>query len=71
MRRGLERRDLLRLAARMLHAANFPEPLLRRQYLGFATLLYRLRIRDTGYVIRAAHHYYEYWSKCNGSYLLP
>jgi len=71
MRRTLERRDLLRQAVQMLRASNFPKPLLRWQYLRFATLLYRLRLRDVGYVIRAAHRYYEYWSKCNGRYVLP
>jgi hypothetical protein len=71
MRRAAERRALLGQAAQMLRASNFPKPLLRRQYLRFATLLYRLRIRDVGYVIRAAHRYAEYWSKCDGRYVLP
>ncbi len=71
LRRVGERSDLLRQAAHMLHESNFPKPLLRRQYLRFATWLYRLRLRDVGYVIRAAHRYYEYWSKCSGRYVLP
>jgi hypothetical protein len=71
MRRALERSDLLREAAQMLGDSNFPKPLLRRPYLRLATLLYRLQLRDFGYVIRAAHRYYQYWSKCNGTYLLP
>jgi hypothetical protein len=71
MRQAADRRDLLRQAAQMLRASNFPKPLLRRQFLRVATLLYRLEIRDVGYVIRAAHRYYEYWSKCNGRYVLP
>jgi hypothetical protein len=71
MRRTVERSDLLRQATQMLRASNFPKPLLRRQYLRLATLLYRLRIRDVGYVIRAAHRYYESWSTCNGTYILP
>jgi hypothetical protein len=71
MRRALERSDLLREAAQMLGDSNFPKPLLRRQYLRLATLLYRLKLRDFGYVIRAAHRYYQYWSTCNGTYLLP
>lgn len=71
IRRAADRRDLSLQAAQMLRASNFPKPLLRRQYLRFATWLYRLRLRDVGYVIRAAHRYYEYWSKCNGRYALP
>jgi hypothetical protein len=70
-RRAAERSDVLRRAAQMLRASNFPKPLIRRQYLRFATLLYRFQIRDVGYVIGAAHRYYEYWSKCNGRYVLP
>lgn len=71
MRRTLERSELLRQSAQMLRVSNFPTPLIRREYLRLATLLYRLRLRDAGYIIRAARRYYEYWSKCNGSYLLP
>jgi hypothetical protein len=71
LRQDAERRDLLRRSAEMLGSSNFPKPLLRRQYLRLATLLYQLRARDVGYVIRAAHRYYQYWSKCNGRYVLP
>jgi hypothetical protein len=70
LRRDSEQRDLLQQAGQMLGASNFPKRLLRRQFLRFATLLYRLRVRDVGYIIRAAHHYYEYWSKCNGRYVV-
>jgi hypothetical protein len=55
----------------MLGGSNFPGPLLRRGYLRLAAWLYRLKLRDVGYVIRAAQRYYEYWSKCNGRYELP
>lgn len=71
IRRMAERRGLLSLAAQMLRASNFPTRLLRRRFLQLATWLYRLRLRDVGYVILAAHRYYAYWSKCNGRYVLP
>jgi hypothetical protein len=61
----------LQQAVQMLRASDFPKPLLRRHYLRLATWLYRLRLRDVGYAIRAGHHYYEYWAKCNGKYVLP
>lgn len=69
--RDAEHRELLRQAAKMLRASDFPKPLLRRHYLRLATWLYRLRLRDVGYAIRAAQLYYGYWSKCNGKYVLP
>jgi hypothetical protein len=71
MRLAAERRDLLRQGAQMLGSSNFPKPLLRRHFLRLATWLYRLRLGDVGYVIRVAHRYCEYWSKCNGRYDLP
>jgi len=66
-----EHRELSRQAAAMLGASNFPRPLLRRGYLRLAAWLYRLKLRDVGYVIRAAQRYCDYWSKCNGRYELP
>ena len=66
-----ERRDLLHQAGLMLRASDFPKPLLRREYLRFATWLYRLRLRDVRYVIRSARLYCEYWSKCGGQYVPP
>jgi asparagine synthase (glutamine-hydrolysing) len=69
-RHAAERQKLLRQAAEMLRASNFPEALLRRHFLRVATWLYRLRLRDLGYVIRAAHRYYANWSKCSGRYVL-
>ncbi len=70
-RRAEQRRELLEQAARIIRASNFPRPVLRRQFLRFATMLYRFRLREVGYVIRAAHRYYAYWSKCNGRYVFP
>jgi asparagine synthase (glutamine-hydrolysing) len=69
--RDAHRRKLSQQAAQLLRAPDFPKPLLHRQYLRLAIWLYRLRLRDVGYVIRAAHRYYEYWSKCRGRYVLP
>jgi hypothetical protein len=69
--RDAERRELLYQAGKMLRASSFPKPIIKREYLRLATWLYRLRIRNVGYVIRAAQRYYEYWVKCRGKYLLP
>jgi hypothetical protein len=69
--RDAHHRKLLQQAAHILRAPDFPNPLLQRHYLRLASWLYRLRLRDVGYVIRAANRYYEYWSKCSGKYVLP
>ncbi len=69
--RAAERRDRLDEAARLLRAPDFPDPILKRDYLRLAYWIYRLRLRDVGYVIRAAQTYYQYWSKCRGNYAPP
>jgi asparagine synthase (glutamine-hydrolysing) len=69
--RDAHRHDLLRQASLMLNASDFPDPLFRKHYLRLAAWVYRLRMRDVGHVIRAAHMYYRYWSECGGKYLRP
>ncbi len=69
--RDARRRDLLRQASSILRAPDFPDALLGRHFLRLATWIYRLGMRDVGYVIRAAQIYYQYWSQCGGKYLSP
>jgi hypothetical protein len=66
--RRAQRRDRLRQAAQMLRAPDFPDPLLKRRSLQLAAWIYRLRLRNVGHVIGAAHVYYRYWSQCAGKY---
>jgi asparagine synthase (glutamine-hydrolysing) len=65
------RRDLLRQAASVLRAPDFPHALLGRRFLRVAAWIYGLGMRDVSYVIRAAQLYYKYWSQCGGKYLTP
>ena len=67
--RDAHRHNLLRQADQMLSASDFPDTLLRRHYLRLAAWVYRLRVRDVGHVIGAAHMYYRYWSQSGGKYL--
>ena len=66
--REAHRHNLLRQADEMLGASDFPHPLLKRYYVRLAAWVYRLRMRDVGHVIGAAHMYYRYWSESGGKY---
>lgn len=66
-----ERHQLLEDAITMLCSKRFPTPLLKRSYLLLASLLYRLRLRETGYVIRAARVFCRYWAVADGAYVQP
>jgi len=61
------RRRARLLEARSVLAANpFPTPVIRRSSLRVAAWLYRLRLRDLGYLLRAADLYYRYWLRSEG-----
>ncbi len=66
-----QRRERAQQAAQMLRSRDFPEVLLKKNSLRLAAWIYRLRLRDVGHVIGAAHVYYRYWSQCAGNYLTP
>ena len=65
------RTELLEQAKQMLRATDFPKDILRKQYLRFAALVYRLGLRDYSYVIQAAWKYYGYSKLSNGKHKLP
>jgi asparagine synthase (glutamine-hydrolysing) len=62
--------DLLRESGELLSKNDFPDPILNKQYLRLARLVYRLGLRDCGYVLKTALHYYRYWAACAGEYAL-
>lgn len=62
---------LLEQAMQMLRASDFPNPILRKQYLRIATLIYKFGLRDYSYVIQAAWKYYTYWNLSGGKHVLP
>ncbi|HEV3467909.1 MAG TPA: asparagine synthase-related protein [Pyrinomonadaceae bacterium] len=70
--RAAERkRRLLGQAAEMLRAPDFPDELLKRNYLSLATWVYRAGLRDYGYLIQAAQTYHKYSAICGGRHVLP
>jgi hypothetical protein len=60
------RRQLLRAAAEMLDAPNFPHETLRKGTLRLATWLSRAMLGDYDYILRHASLYYRYCSRSNG-----
>ena len=63
--------ELLAQAEQMLRATDFPNEILRKQYLRIAALIYRFGLRDYSYVIQAAWKYCNYWNLSGGKYALP
>jgi hypothetical protein len=64
------RRELLAQTEVVLRDPHFAHGLMRRPYLRLATLLHRYRVRDLGYVLRTAHIYSRYASRCRGEFTL-
>jgi hypothetical protein len=56
------KKKLLGQAAELLRAPTFPKQLLRKRAVWLAATLYRLGIRDYGYVLAQAASFGEYWS---------
>jgi asparagine synthase (glutamine-hydrolysing) len=65
------KQKLLKQAAEMLAASDFPREILRKNYLRIATLIYRAGWRDYSYVIQSAWKYFTHWKICGGKYALP
>lgn len=69
--RDARKRLLLKRARSVLTARDFPHALLNRRFLGIAAMMYALGLRDYRGVMRAAHHFQNYWSASAGRYRLP
>jgi len=69
--RKSQRSNLLSQAKKLLRTSDFPDPILKKESLLLATVIFRLGLRDVGHVIKAASVYHRYWSQCDGSYMLP
>jgi asparagine synthase (glutamine-hydrolysing) len=65
------RRGLIQKSGVLLADHNFPKPLLRKNYLRFARLLYGWKLQDYGYVLEAAAVYNRYWEVSGGKFALP
>jgi len=64
------RSELLSEATQILRGRDFPRSILNRHYLAMTTWLYRLGLRDFGYLIHAASIYNQYWAQCGGKYAM-
>jgi asparagine synthase (glutamine-hydrolysing) len=62
------RQERLRDAANLLWARDFPRPILNRSMLRKVFWAYKLRLRDTGYLLETASRYYKYWRIAEGRY---
>jgi len=56
----------LQEAQSVLLTTPFPKPLIRRNALRIAVWLYRLRLRDLGYLFRTVELYSRYWRRSDG-----
>lgn len=54
-------------AISLLRSEGFPHHIIRRVWLGLATFLTLLGIRDYGYILKTALHYSNYWKRCEGN----
>jgi asparagine synthase (glutamine-hydrolysing) len=67
---GVRKRSRLADGRATLAAADFPTPVLRKRYLAFAYWMYRLGIRDYGYVLDYAAMVHDHWRRSGGNYVL-
>lgn len=58
--RAAQRQKLLEDTHRLLKAKDFPRALLNKSYVRLAMWMYRLGLRDTGYVLQVARTVYRY-----------
>lgn len=68
--RESRKQELLKQASTIMRTGHFPKSLNRRN-LYLATLMYRMGVRDYGYLIEAARLYHKYSTASGGSYTLP
>ncbi|MEP6946323.1 MAG: asparagine synthase-related protein [Acidobacteriota bacterium] len=67
--RSTRKRSLVRRAAAVLKAKDFPTEILDRARFGVAVAAYASGVRDYGYLVETAEVYYKYWNKCSGIYM--
>jgi asparagine synthetase B (glutamine-hydrolysing) len=63
-----QRQRVLKQAAQMLHAADFPDQILSRRNLRLAAWIHARGWRDYRYAIEAAQTYHAYAKKCGGEF---
>lgn len=68
--RATQKQRLLQKASELLHAADFPE-ILNKRNLRIAAWIHSTGWRDYEHIIEPALIYHMYWKKCRGAYNLP
>ncbi len=69
--RATQKQRLMRQAAEILRAADFPGEILSRRNLRLATWIHSTGWRDYEHIIEAARIFHTYWKKSDGEYALP
>lgn len=59
---------LIKQAAELLGAKDFPAAILSRKNIHLAALIHRTGWRDYSYIIETAGIFHRYWRKCNGEF---
>jgi asparagine synthase (glutamine-hydrolysing) len=65
------KRSLVRRSAAILRSNEFPHDLIKKHWLFVATWMYRLGLKDYGYVIKTAETVFKYSKICNGNFKMP
>lgn len=68
--RASRKRLVDKQSTELLQSAQFPDEILNRGNLRFASWIHRTGYRDYQYLISPAHTYHHYWQKCSGKYVL-
>lgn len=69
--RRTQKNAVVRQAAELLKAADFPDRLLDRRHFRLVRWIHATGWRDYEYLIKAAQTYHTYWSKCQGACAMP
>lgn len=67
----IEKPYLLRQVGKLLKATDFPGRIISRHRLRLASFVYRIGLRDYGYIVKTAQTYCMYWGRSGGNYKLP
>jgi hypothetical protein len=69
--RATQKRRLVKQAAELLRAADFPDKILSKRNVRLAAWIHSTGWRDYEHIIEAARTFHRYWKKSDGEYALP
>jgi len=64
------RKALMQVSSNLLRSEEFPDIILNKRWLLMAMWIFRMGLRDYGYLISAAEKVVRFWRICNGKYSL-